>query len=189
MGIQPREIIDVGAGRYNSNSSSKEGDLAFKPRALRERVTDWLTIVFEAGLSESLRRLRIGAAWWSMNSNGDANIVIIISLQKAQSRIQIEKWELAPPDPTRPCTRSNQQTPTKVYEITIDPNNITGAPLVLEFQKIFPRPAIHPETDFIFTVQELSSWAADIWRWFKEREAYAVSRTIHHQSSRQWPQW
>jgi hypothetical protein len=168
MGIQSHEIDTVGAGRYRGNSSSKEGDSALKPCASRPDDTDWPTIVFEAGLSESLNQLRIDAAWWLTNSNSDVNIVIIISLQKAQSRIQIEKWELALPDPARPCTRStssNQQTPTKVHEITIDPNNnVAGAPLVLEFQKIFLRPAIHPgKTDFTFTAQELSRWAANIW--------------------------
>jgi hypothetical protein len=101
-----------------------------------------------------------------MNSNGDANIVVIILLQQAQSRIQIEKWELSL---GRPHTRSYQPTPTKVQEITIDPSNITGTSLVWKCQEIFLRPAIYPETDFIFTVQELSTWATDTWRGFKER--------------------
>jgi hypothetical protein len=160
MGIPKREIICTGATRQEGNSSSKEGDSAFKPRPFRVKQTDWPTIVFEAGLSKLLGRLRIDAAWWLMNSNGDVNIVVVISLQKAQSRIQIEKWEL---DLGRPRTRSHQPTPTKTQEITIDPNNIAGAPLVLEFQKIFLRLAILPEIDFIFSAQELSSWAADIW--------------------------
>ncbi|KIN05884.1 hypothetical protein OIDMADRAFT_17046 [Oidiodendron maius Zn] len=164
MGIQDHDIAIVGAGRYKGNSSSKEGDSALKPRAFRPKYTDWPTIVFEAGLFESLDQLRIDAGWWLMNSNYDVNIVIVISLQKAQRRIQIEKWEL---NLGRPRTRSYQPTPTKVQEITIDPNNnVTGAPLVLEFQKIFLRPAILPEMDFIFTTQELSRWAADIWAGF-----------------------
>jgi hypothetical protein len=98
------------------------------------------------------------------------NIVVIILLQRAQSRIEIEKWEFALPDPRWPCTRANPQTPTKVptkvHEITIDPNNVTGASLVLEFQKILLRRAIPPETDFILTTQEFSSWATNIWRGF-----------------------
>jgi len=43
------------------------------------------------------------------------------------------------------------------------PNAVTGAPLVLEFQKIFLRPAVLPESDITFTAQELSTWAARIW--------------------------
>jgi hypothetical protein len=164
MGIQDNEIVFVGAGRYKGNSSSKEGDSAIKPLLSRPNKTDWPTIVFEAGLSESLVRLRTDAAWWLTNSNGDVNIVVIISLQRAQSRIQIEKWELELGGGPQTRSRSNNPTPTKVQEITIDPNNVTGAPLVLEFQKILLRPAILPETDFIFTAQEFSSWAATIWQ-------------------------
>jgi hypothetical protein len=94
MGIQKREIICTGAGRKEGTSSSKEGDSTFKPSAFREKDTDWPAIVFEAGLSESLGRLRTDAAWWLMNSNGDVNIVLVISLQRAQSRIQIERGSL-----------------------------------------------------------------------------------------------
>ena len=92
------------------------------------------------------------------------NIVVIISLQRAQSRIQIEKWELGLGGGLQTRSRSNNPTPVKAQEITIDPNNVTGAPLVLEFQKFLLRPAILPEKLFIFTSQEFSSWAATIWR-------------------------
>jgi hypothetical protein len=94
-------------------------------------------------------------------------IVIIISIKRAQSILRIEKWELAP-RVGRVLTlrvRSNnlnhrtQQTPTKIQEITIVSNTVTGAPLVLEFDKIFLRPAVLPETDITFNVQELSTWA------------------------------
>ena len=121
---------------------------------------DWPTLVFEAGISESLRRLRMDAAWWLMNSKGDVNIVIVISLHRAQATIQIEKWELGP---VRIRTRSEQPVPTKTQEIIISTDHFDGAPLVLEFQKIFLRPAILPERDFTFSAQELSIWAADIW--------------------------
>jgi hypothetical protein len=163
MGVHKRELRPVGASRFRGNSSSKEGDSAYKPRSTRIRNTYWPTIVFEAGLSESLGQLRLDANWWLRNSEGDVKIVVIISLQKALSRVSIEKWELTPSNPARPRTRANQETPTRVQEITINPNNVTGAPLVLDFQKIFLRPATTPETNFIFTAQELSTFATDIW--------------------------
>ena len=50
-----------------------------------------------------------------------------------------------------------------MQEIDIDPNGITGAPLVLEFWKVFLRQAVPPENDFIFTAQELSNLAAAFW--------------------------
>jgi hypothetical protein len=61
MGLPKREIICAGAGRQEGTSSSKEGDSTFKPSSFREKDTDWPTIVFEAGLSESLGRLRTDA--------------------------------------------------------------------------------------------------------------------------------
>jgi hypothetical protein len=110
--------------------------------------------------------------------------IIIISIrraQNAQSRLRIEKWEHAPSSRLLPLRTPNnnaniliRQLPTKVQEITIvsnivtgrplpiteGPFTITGAPLVLEFDKIFLRPAVLPETDFTFNVQDLSDWAA-----------------------------
>jgi hypothetical protein len=96
-------------------------------------------------------------------------IIIIISMKRAQSMIRIEKWELAPMTGRRLGLRSASnylnnnnvppQIPTKIQEITIDRNTVTRAPLVLEFAKIFLRPAVPPEIDITFTGQELLNWA------------------------------
>ena len=51
----------------------------------------------------------------------------------------------------------------QIQEITLVQNTVTGAPLILEFEKIFLRPAVLPESDITFTTQELSTWAARIW--------------------------
>jgi hypothetical protein len=107
-----------------------------------------------------------------MNSRGEVKIVIIILVKPAQSMLHIEKWILAPvagtPPNSRPFSTLNVAPPppqisTKIHEITIIPNTVTGNPLVLEFAKIFLRPAIPPETDFILTGQELAAWAANFW--------------------------
>ena len=168
MGLS-NSICPAGATRYQGNTSSKEGDTAYRPFPARG-LDDWPTIVIEAGVSESLSRLRVDANWWLINSGGDVRIVVIISLrvvQLALQSIQIEKWELAPPPP-RPQTRSVTNSPvadvpTKIQEITIEPNTVTGAPLVLEFQKVFLRQAIPPEADFSFSAQDLQNYAADLW--------------------------
>jgi hypothetical protein len=186
MGMRARELDFVGASRFRGRRSSKEGDSAYKPQSFRPNDPDWPTIVIESGVSESLHRLRFDAGWWLTESGGDVKIVIIISIQQAQSRIQIEKWEHAPsgrplPLRTPPNNLNNnpnnliRQIPTKVQNITIvsntvaggplpavigGPFTVTGAPLVLEFNKIFLRPAVLPETDITFNVQELSAWVA-----------------------------
>jgi hypothetical protein len=58
------------------------------------------------------------------------------------------------------------QSPTQIQAITIDPNSntVNGAPLTLEFRKIFLRQAVPPlEHDFTFTAQDLSAFATNIW--------------------------
>jgi hypothetical protein len=185
-GLAEDEFCFVGATTYHGRNSSKEGDSAYKPLTARPRETDWPTIVFECGYSESLRHLRCVARWWLTESRGDVKIIITISVQPAQSTLQIEKWELTPLIGSRPSTRAfpnphnipRPLIPTKTTEITIISNTpigtplpvigapftITGAPLVLEFDKIFLRPAVLPETDITFTVQDLSNWATAFWR-------------------------
>ena len=84
----------------------------------------------------------------------------------------IEKWENRPVPANRPATRSitraagNVQTATKIQAITIDSNSniVNGAPLTLEFRKIFLRQAVSPlEHDFTFTAQQLSAFATNFW--------------------------
>ena len=176
MGVSRRDFWGLGGTRFKGFSTSKEADSAYKPSTIRGQENDWPTIVFESGLSETLNRLRVDARWWLSNSRGDVKIGVIFSIQKASKTILIEKWELDSVPGTRPSTRAFPNNPnpnapppnrpgipTKIQAITVDSNNATGAPLVLEFQKLFLRPATPLEQDFIFTGQDLLSWAADFW--------------------------
>jgi len=173
--IPNRELFNLGSTRFYGPHSSKEADTAYKPSTLKNE-DDWPTLVFESGLSEKLSRLRVDAAWWLGNSGGKVKIVIIFAVRPEQTKIQIEKWELAPVAERRPSTRAfpnnpdippqdRPQVPTKMQAISISPGAITGAPLVLEFQKVFLRLAVppEPENDITFTAQELSDWAAHFW--------------------------
>jgi hypothetical protein len=164
MGIPDDELHTVGATRFHGHKSSKEGDSSYKPYSFRPNSTDWPTIVIESGVSESLNRLRSDADWWLTKSGGNVNIVIIISANRAQSTLLIEKWELGPRAGRLLTLRSTQRILTKMQIITIDSTNtVTGAPLILDFDKIFLRPAVPPESDITFTAQDLSTWAARIW--------------------------
>jgi hypothetical protein len=162
----PRNRLPVPRTLFPSRRSSKEGDSSFRPYSHRPNKTDWPTIVIESGVSETLPHLRFDTSWWLRESKGDVKIIIIISIKRARPMIQIEKWELASIVGGQLTLRSasnNAQIPTKTQEITIDPNAVTGAPLILEFEKILLRPAVLPETDIAFSAQELSTWAARIW--------------------------
>src|ERR1700722_12297265 len=175
MGLE-RELVNIGATTFKTPRVSKEGDTAFKPRSIRARKADWPTIVIESGWSESLTRLQQDAGIWLENSGGDVKIVLLFSIGRTARTMIIEKWEnrpvpTNPPVPTnrpatRSITRSYPQTPTQIQAITIDSNSniVNGAPLALEFRKIFLRQAVPPlEHDFTFTAQDLSAFATDFW--------------------------
>lgn len=121
-------------------------------------------MVIEAGWSESLAHLRNDASWWLANSEGEVHIAIIISLRPDDNSIAVETWEMARPDEARRLTRSNaQQVPTRTQELCITKDAVKGAPLVLEFSKLFERAAVSPEGDIVFSAQELAEWAYNVW--------------------------
>jgi hypothetical protein len=60
MGMSYRELYGLGTIRFYDRNSSKESDLAYKSSS-RINKTDWPTIVFKFGLSESLSHLRFDA--------------------------------------------------------------------------------------------------------------------------------
>jgi hypothetical protein len=180
MGMSEDDLYDVGAGRFKGSSSSREGDTCFKPCS-RDHEDDLPTIVIEAGLSEPPAKLKCDANWWLVQpgrNGGKVVIVVTISIKPKDKSFQIEKWENAPA-PARPNTRANPASlipipipiPTLIQRITIrpnttgaiTPNEVTGAPLVLHFEKIFLRQPIAPQTDFIFTANELAEFATDFW--------------------------
>jgi hypothetical protein len=175
MGLR-YELFRLNATKYETPRMSKEGDSSFKPRSVRPLETDWPTIVIESGWSESLTKLREDAHRWLENSGGDVKIVLLISIVRpprtagtagTTRRIIIEKWEHRPVPPSYPPTRSNTtQIPTKIQTISIDSNSniVDGAPLTLEFRKIFLRQAVPPlEHDFTFTRQDLLAYATNLW--------------------------
>jgi hypothetical protein len=177
MAITPEEFFGLGSTRYRGRSCSKEPDAAFRTGTIRTRPGDWPTLVIECGWSESLRKLRCDARWWLSNSGGEVKTVLLLSIGRRARTMIIEKWEDGPISGNRPNTRSvtraantpNQppQTPTAIQVITIDStsNTVTGAPLTLEFRKIFLRqPVPSQEQDFTFTSQDLSNWASSVWR-------------------------
>lgn len=176
MAITPEEFFGLGSTKYRGRSCSKEPDAAFRTGTIRTNPGDWPTLVIECGWSESRRRLRNDARWWLSNSGGEVKTVLLLSLGRTARTIIIEKWENGPIPANMPRTRSVTraanalnpplQTPTPIQEITVDStsNTVTGAPLTVEFRKIFLRQPVPPqEQDFTFTTQDLSNWASCVW--------------------------
>lgn len=168
-------LTNMAGGRCFGPSSSKQADTAYKPECRNHRI-DWPTLVFESGLSKGLARLRVDARWWLINSRGDVNIVIIISIKPTERSLRVKKWCLALPAASLSITKANpnpnRPVPTKILEIcvtqnpatpvqpgTIAPCTVTGGSLVLEFQSLYLRAPVAPEGDVIFTPAILSGWA------------------------------
>ena len=93
MNITIDEFLCLGSTIYTGPTvSKKEGDSAFTNPALRPNATDWPTLVIEAGLSESMPRLRQDAAWWIGNSLGRVPIVLVVEVARSARTMTIEKY-------------------------------------------------------------------------------------------------
>jgi hypothetical protein len=168
MGISDAEFYSLGSARYYGANSSKEADCAYKPRSVRRQEKDWPTLVIEVGRSESLSQLRQDVRWWLIESKGEVQIALLMSIRESSSTLLIEKWELRAPPLGRsgPVTRSAANNsigvPESVQIVEVTPNGTTGGPLVLEFDKIFLRAPTPPEMDVIIADQQLESVAESL---------------------------
>ena len=174
MGLPLIERHPLGAGKNTApgGSPSKEPDWSMVNANIRPNPDDFPSIVIEVGFSESLQKLRSDARLWFSMSSNDVQIVILIAVRAANNEIIIEKWTTGPPPAGR---RSSRHTPPQVpqieQEITITrtpPNTfaITSgtAPLILEFSRLFLRPAVGAEHDIMYTQADLVDIAAAIFR-------------------------
>ncbi|KAE8361225.1 hypothetical protein BDV27DRAFT_160897 [Aspergillus caelatus] len=182
MGLYWEDIRWGGATRYRSHvgNKGKEGDQIFLPRhrqPVQGQIQDWPTLVIETGVSESLPKLQEDAKWWFNNSSGRIRIVILISLKR--TKMLFQKWQLVPPNAPTPITRQyisslRQQSPNMppsvnqpatiqtLYmdqEVTVTPNAVIGAPMVLPFQALMDRAPAFNETDISITAQHFRGFA------------------------------
>ncbi|KAJ9364503.1 hypothetical protein C8Q69DRAFT_517266 [Paecilomyces variotii] len=170
MGIAFREFTAVNATAMKGGINSEmEGDTSWINQRLRPNKTDWPNLVIEAGMSEPFIRLQNDAKWWIQNSAGDVLIILVVWIRPTIKKVKIEKWIPASAQPLRRSAGLNlpQVLPTKVADIEIDQSSTSvchGAPLLLEFDRVFGRPPQQPlEHDIVFTQQELEDWARDLW--------------------------
>ncbi|CUS15658.1 unnamed protein product, partial [Tuber aestivum] len=168
-----RALRPMGSTTYQGVKCAKEADAAFEPRLPGPYDRYWPTLVVECGVSESLKRLRVDSDWWLQNSEGAVKTVLVFSVSKATRHIHLEQWENG--NSSKSATANPPITPTKINEIDImgpmDTSGgvqrpiVTGAPLKLEFEKIFLRQPDRRcgEDNIIFTAQQLGLIASGIW--------------------------
>lgn len=165
MGIERMECVALGATLYQGPSGSwKEGDSSYinLNQRLRPSAGGWPCVVIQT--SGSLPRPRADASWWVENSRGQVNIVLIVCIQPAIRRIQIEKYLSQPPDsrtsPRRPQGFRARLSSTIIIDAAQIPPVVTGAPLRLNFADVFDRPPnTSSEGDMVFSVADLQQYA------------------------------
>ncbi|PWW73023.1 hypothetical protein C7212DRAFT_222144, partial [Tuber magnatum] len=106
----------------------------------------------------------------------DVKIILLISASKPQRKIHLEQWEsVTIPNPR--ITRGNNgplaTVPRKIHEIDITvpvlagpgppATVVNGAPLTLDFARIFLRQPGSGEGNIILTVQDLALYANRVW--------------------------
>lgn len=88
-------FIPMKSGRVKGSRRSKEPDNGYKPFD-RTRESDYPSVVFEIGVSESLRNLQLDAKHWIEDSQGKTRVVIIAAVNSDEESILIERWQDEP---------------------------------------------------------------------------------------------
>jgi hypothetical protein len=87
-------LIAMKSSRYKG-PRREEGDNSYKPLTCIMK-SNWPTIVFEMGVSESLAQLQLNAKFWIEASQGKTLVVIIAFIDRVAESIFIERWQDAP---------------------------------------------------------------------------------------------
>lgn len=165
-----------------SDKSKQPDDCIFPgPRKMvNAQIVAWPTFVVEAGVSESLPRLREDASWWFANSAGMVRIVLLLAIRKRTKTIVIERWQLAPPGtprlnstiisnlrqqstlPPQALQSVVTQQPFAMQELTVTPTSTSGSPLVIPLMGIMDRAPMPGEGDVVFTGQQLMECCAHL---------------------------
>ena len=167
MGLD-RQLRQMGGATVETRSREKRPDFSFTPRKLPKGRSDkWPTAAIEVGYSESLPKLQADAKFWIMESGGDVGIVLVAKIDRSQRQIVVQKWE------AKPSRSQSQVTARLTQNVTISKKAVGGGeekgqvkegPLVVEFQKLFLRPAEKPpEADLVIENDDLMDMAEQVW--------------------------
>ncbi|KAL2797427.1 hypothetical protein BJX66DRAFT_348568 [Aspergillus keveii] len=165
-----RQMIPIGTELCMSLTGGKKPDKAWRPRGpWCEGRTEWPNLVLEVAVSETRRKLESDIRWWVRKCPRRMNTVTVlaVAISRRAPTITIEKWQNdANGDAGLQQTiviSKNQTTSTTI--------TITGAPLLLEFDKLFERqPATPTERDIEIGNDPLEWWAEVI----RERPASII---------------
>ncbi|RDW70920.1 uncharacterized protein DSM5745_08431 [Aspergillus mulundensis] len=158
IGMQ-RSLENIGAATHFANIGAEEPDRAWQPTRLpRDREDKWPTLVLEVAFSEAQSKLQSDVRYWLRAAEGDVKTIITLQIARNEPRITIERWEI---------TVNNHGNQRQQVVIRRTANNriiVRGAPLVVQFQRLFLRPPSVPrERDVEIDVDNLEYLATRIW--------------------------
>jgi hypothetical protein len=164
-------IVATGSGRFGRRAGrSKEANVGYKPIS-REMEDEWPSFVIEVGVSESLAMLHRDAAFWITNSDQRTRIVIVLSINRRDRRILVERWEeVARTRPNR-STANYSRIPGLMQSLTLNADiEYDGPSLEIPAEKLFDGlPQNIPGGEFLFTPDNLNVFNTTIWRAFRQR--------------------
>ncbi len=129
---------------------------------------DWPSFVIEVGVSESLAMLRSDAAFWITSSDGRTRIVIVLSINRRDRRILVERWEeVARIRPNR-STANYTRIPGLMQSLTLNAGvNYDGPSLEIPAEKLFDGlPQNIPGGELLLTPDNLNEFNT-IWTAFQ----------------------
>ncbi|KAG0589633.1 hypothetical protein KC19_1G035300 [Ceratodon purpureus] len=174
---QRRAIKSIGSARFKGLNRQKESDFCYKPTT-RTLEDDWPSVVFEVGVSETLRELQKDARFWLECSGEKTRVVILASVNKEERSWTIERWQHDPVAPRLQPARNvgnpyarNPYVAIHIQGLSMREGEIyTGASLIIPATLVFDPNELPPvqgaplgPNDFEMTAQMLNLLNEDLW--------------------------
>ncbi|KAI9375469.1 hypothetical protein BJX61DRAFT_539757 [Aspergillus egyptiacus] len=154
-----RSLDPIGAATHFGTLGAKEPDRAWRPiRLPRGRSDKWPTVVLEVAYSETQSKLQSDLRYWLREPDGEVKTILTLRIDQNEPKITIERWE------STVGGHGHRQQQVVITKIRSNKINITGAPLLLEFERVFLRaPTIPREQAIVIDNEKLEFLATRIW--------------------------
>ncbi|CAK9275573.1 unnamed protein product [Sphagnum jensenii] len=162
-------ILGTGSATFGRRGGrSKEANISYKPRS-RRMEDDWPSFVIEVGDSESLAMLRGDAAFWITNTDQRTRIVIVLSINRRDQQILVERWEEVPRRRPNRSTANYSRIPGLMQSLTLNADvEYDGPSLEIPAAKLFDGlPGTIPGGEFLLTPDNLNEFNTKIWEAFR----------------------
>jgi len=128
----------------------------------------WPSFVIEVDVSKSLAMLRRDAAFWITNIDGRTRIVIVLSMNRRDQQILVERWEEVPRIQPNRSIVDYSRIPRMMQSLTLNTViKYDGLPLEIPTEKFFyVLPQNIPRGEFLFTPDKLNAFNRRIWGGF-----------------------